>query len=241
MNKLQELELEDIEEIIQNAEDTEKFTDYKYKILDLDGAVRAFKKLNAIEAKIKDIERIAQEEIEPYESMIAKINEWKDEEIKSFDRSINFFNFSLEQYYREQRELDPKFKLSTPYGKVSSRKQQDKWTYEDEKVIESLKDMGISHLIRTKEVVEVEKAELKKSVEILKDVVSLDGSIVNNVKFIGVDEFQNSNFVNVETGELEGRWIEYVHHKQAIVYKGQVIEGITVTEQPDSISIKVVE
>lgn len=202
MNKLQELELEDLEEIMQDAEDTEKFTDYKYKILDLDGAVRAFKKLNAIEAKIKDIERIAQEEREPYELMISKINDWKDQEIKSFDRSINFFNFLLEQYYREQRELDPKFKLSTPYGKVSSRKQQPKWEYDEKQLLPYLEHYS-PELIRIKK--EVNKVDFKNSVN------------------------EGKGFVLIGDGKI------------AHAGTGEILEGITVTEQPDSITIKVVD
>lgn len=68
----------------------------------------------------------------------------------------------------------------------------------------------------------------------MNDVVSLFGEIQPNTKFV------EGNFINTETGEIEDL-IEYKYHKQVIVYNGQVIEGITVTEQPDSITIKVVD
>lgn len=202
MNKLQELELEEIEDIMQDAEDAEKFTDDKYKILNLDGANKTFRKLKAIAEKIKEIEDLAKKEIEPYELEISKINDWKKNEIKSFDRSINFFNFLLEQYYREQRELDPKFKLSTPNGKVTSRKQQPKWDYDDEKLLPYLENYS-PELIRIKK--EVNKIDFKDAVN----------------KGIGFILLDDGKVAHAETGE--------------------VIEGITITEQGDSITIKVVE
>lgn len=98
----------------------------------------------------------------------------------------------MEEYYRGQRKLDPKFKLSTPYGKVSSRKQQDKWIYEDETVLESLKQHHLDELIRVKE--EVNKVDLKKEIEILENVVSQNGEIATDIVKHGDDLF-----INMET------------------------------------------
>lgn len=101
----------------------------------------------------------------------------------------------LTEYFVRQKEVDPKFKISTPYGKVSSRKQQPKWNYEDEKVLNWLKEND-TELIRIKE--EVNKAELKKKYKAVgKEVITEDG--------------------------------------------GEIVEGITIEERPDSINIKVVE
>jgi len=232
MNKLQELELEEIEDILERAEDVEKFSDERFKIKDLDAANWAFRKLKAIDEKAKEITELAEKEME-------RIREWKENELEQINKSKEFFDFLLVEYYTEQRKVDPKFKLSTPYGKVSSRKQQPKWTYEDEKVIENLKTKGITDLIKVKE--EIKKAELKKWAEILHDVVSLDGVIVEGIKF----NEDIKAFIDTETGEIdsfvEDGVSDYEYHKQAIVYNGQVVEGITVQEQPDSVTVKVVE
>jgi len=106
----------------------------------------------------------------------------------------NFFEGLLIEYYVNQRELDDKFKLSTPYGKVSSRKQQPQWNYEDDKTIEWL-EKNNNKLIRIKK--EVNKAELKKL---------------------------------------------YTIHKGNVVTKdGEIIEGITIENRADTISIKITE
>ena len=179
MNKLMEIELEEIEDISQEKE--------RFKIENLESANWALRKLKAIEGKGKEITALANKEIE-------RILEWKDGEIKQLGDSKDFFDFLLTEYYTEQKALDPKFKISTPYGMVSSRKQQDKWNYEDDKVLEWLKEND-KELIRIKE--EINKSELKKKYK------SINGQVVTE--------------------------------------DGEIMEGITVEERPDTITIKVVE
>lgn len=202
MNAILEMELDNLWEIEEADEEELEEVKERFKITDLESANWAFRKLKAIEEKKKEIEELANKEIEPYKLEISRINEWKDTELKSFDRSIAFFNFLLEEYYREQRKLDPKFKVTTPYGKITSRKQQPKWNYEDEKLIGYLEHYK-PELIRIKK--EVNKNDFKKAVKEKDGFILMDdGKVVSN-----------------ETGEL--------------------IEGVTVEERPDSINIKVVE
>lgn len=224
MNKLTEIELEEIEGVIQHKE--------RFKIENLDSANWALRKLKALEDKKNEIEMLAKIELD-------RINNWKKEELEGMKDNKGFFKFLLEEYYREQRELDPKFKLSTPYGKVTSRKQQPKWNYEDDKIIESLKSKGISELITTEMIEKVPKKEFKDSVEILQDVISLNGVIVKNVEPYNKDLKDDAVlYINTESGEIYDVH-DYKYHKQAIVYNGQTIDGVTVEEREDSISIKV--
>ena len=163
MDKLKEITLEETQTIIT----------------DVNKASWAFREIIEIEKQMQDIEDLAKSELE-------RINNWKKEELKSLQDSKQFFDFNLEQYFREQRELDPKFKLSTPYGKVTARKQQPKWNYEDDKTIEWLKENDIS-LIRIKE--EVNKAELKKKYQVVgNQVVDLNGEIVEGIEIEYRDE-----------------------------------------------------
>lgn len=178
INVILEKELEGLEELVVDEENIAEYEN-RFKIDDLDSANWAFRKLKAIKEKKKEIEELAKKEIEPYKLEIDRIEEWKDTELKSFDSSINFFNFLLEEYYREQRKIDPKFKVSTPYGKVTSRKQQPKWNYDDEKVIEWLRKNN-EHLIRIKE--EINKTVLKTMYNVVGDkVVTEDGEVVEGV------------------------------------------------------------
>ncbi len=182
MNELLEMELTEAEETIEAAEVGGRFT-----IQDLDSANWAFRKLAAIEKKRKEIKTLADNEIE-------RIRNWQKQEEESLNNSKEFFEGLLTEYYVRQKEVDPKFKISTPYGKVSSRKQQPKWNYEDEKVLNWLKEND-TELIRIKE--EINKVELKKKYQ-----------IVGN---------------------------------EVVTEDGEIVEGITIENRPDSINIKVVE
>lgn len=140
-------------------------------ITDISKANWAFRKLVEIEKKVSEVEALAKAELE-------RINEWKNEELKAFENDKQFFNFNLEQYFREQKELDPKFKLSTPYGKVTSRKQQPKWNYEDEKLIDYIENYSPG-LIRIKK--EIDKVGFKKAVAEEKVFAIVEGGrVVSN-------------------------------------------------------------
>ena len=182
MNELLEMELIEAEETIEAAEVGGRFT-----VQDLDSANWAFRKLAAIERKRNEIKELANKEIE-------RIRQWQEQEEKGLNNSKEFFEGLLTEYFVRQKEVDPKFKLSTPYGKVSSRKQQPKWNYEDEKVLNWLKEND-KELIRVK--YEPDKREIKKKYEVVGNTV--------------------------------------------VTEDGEIVEGITVEERPDSINIKVVD
>lgn len=123
-----------------------------FKIENLEGATWAFRKLRAIEKKETDIKAIAEEEM-------ARITSWRDSELKQYEADKQYFSFLLEEYYKNEKAKDKKFKLSTPYGKVTARK-SNKWNYENEEaLVKYLKD-NKPELVRVKE--EVNKTELKK-------------------------------------------------------------------------------
>lgn len=94
------------------AEEKEQF-----KITNLEGATWAFKKLKTIDEKAAEIKEVAAKEVET-------VRQWEQKELEQHERDRDYFNFLLNSYYREQRQADKKFKLSTPWGKVTSRKTQ---------------------------------------------------------------------------------------------------------------------
>lgn len=192
MNELIEMELNMEFDEVESIEKTE---DGRFKIKDIDSANWTFRKLRAIEVKANEIKQLAQQEK-------ARIEEWEKGELKVLEDNKEFFQGLLTEYYVIEKEKNPEFKLTTPYGKVSSRKQQPKWNYEEEKLIPYLENYD-PKLIRVKK--EVNKADFKEVVKNKKGFMLLkDGTIISN-----------------ETGEL--------------------IQGVTVEERPDTINVKVVE
>lgn len=153
-----------------------------FKIENLEGATWAFRKLRAIENKEAEIKAVAEEEIN-------RVNAWKEKELEQYAKEKEYFNYLLEEYYRAERAKDKKFKLSTPYGKVASRKSK-KWIYEDEEnLLEYLKGNEPS-CIRVKE--EINKTEVKK---LFKDGVNAETGEI--LPFVRIEE-EESISVKVE-------------------------------------------
>lgn len=122
-----------------------------FKIEDLNGANWAFRKLRAIEEKESEINALAEEEIN-------RINIWKEKEQDQYSKDKEYFSYLLQEYFRVEKAKDKKFKLSTPYGKVTVRK-TNAWIYEEEKLKDYIKYNDLP-FIRVKE--EIDKAGLKK-------------------------------------------------------------------------------
>lgn len=142
----------------------------EFRVTDLQGATWALRKLRALNEKIEEINATAVEEI-------SRINEWAEKEVKSLNDDKEYFEGLLSAYYVEERVKDKKFKLSTPYGKVTSRK-TTKYIYEDEQAIMDYCNTNEIDVIRVKE--ELDKTAFKK---LCKDGVNQEtGEVVPGVR-----------------------------------------------------------
>lgn len=124
-----------------------------FKIENLEGATWAFRKLRAIENKEAEIKAIAEKEI-------STVTTWMNKEIEQYSKEKEFFNYLLQEFYRTEKAKDKKFKLSTPYGKVTS-KTGDKYFYDDEKAIIEYCDLNNIQAIKVKK--ELDKPSFKKA------------------------------------------------------------------------------
>lgn len=118
--------------------------------------------------KIKDLQTQKNENIALAESEISKIEAWLEQENGKLDNSIEYFQGLLAEYAMKQREENPKFKsMKLPYGAIRFRKQQPKYHYNEEKLLESLKRAGKTEFIKIKEA--PDKAAVKKAFAIHED------------------------------------------------------------------------
>lgn len=124
----------------------------QFEVSDLQGATWCFRKLRAIEEKVEEVTSVAALEID-------RITEWLKDEVESLESDKAYFEGLLNEYYVKERAKDKKFKLSTPYGKVTARKTK-KWTYDDEVVKAYVKAEELP-FIRIKE--ELDKVAIKKA------------------------------------------------------------------------------
>lgn len=159
----------------------------RFRIEDLSSLNWAMRKLTAIEAKKAEVNNLANDEIE-------RIEHYRKSELDKLADSEDFFKSLIQDYASRKRAEDPKYKSEkTPYGSIGFRKQQPKWIYDDQALVEFLEANDRDDLIRVKK--EPVKTEIKK-------IFRVD-------KGFAIDEH------------------------------GQIVEGIRVEEQPDTLDIKV--
>ncbi|MFU0785777.1 MAG: Bacteriophage Mu Gam like protein [Enterococcus gilvus] len=166
MNALEKYEIEELEQTSVEG----------WTIDDIGGADWALRKISALQSQNDEIKKFADLERE-------RIVSWETKETESNNDRISFFEMKLSEYLNKLRKDDPKARIKTPHGTVGTRKAPDKWEYSSDAVKE-LKKLGMTDFVRVKE--EVDKAEFKKVVSVLKDgrIVNADGEIIEAVKVV---------------------------------------------------------
>ena len=147
--------------------------------------------------KLGEIERLEAQNKELANNNINRIRDWLDKQNAKTNDSKNYFKQLLTDYIFEEKTKNPKFKLVTPNGKLSTRKLQPKWEYNDDDLIKSLKDNDETDFIKLKE--SVNKASLKKVAKVK------DGKVYspNGVALEGVTVIPASETAVIKTLEVE--------------------------------------
>jgi hypothetical protein len=170
MTRLDEIEIEEVQQLPEEQKT-------QFEITDLGAATWAFRKMRSLEKKINEVNEVAQVEID-------RVKEWQEKEIKGIQQSIEYFQNLLTFYYVREKEADPKFKCSTPYGSVTSRRLQPKWETNDETLIKWLKENEHTDLIRVKE--EPALSDIKDKFKMTESGVVVDdnGLLVEGITII---------------------------------------------------------
>lgn len=162
-----------------NLEDKNIVQDEQFRIKDLAGATWAFRKLQSLSKRRLEITNTAAAEIQ-------KFVDWEEREVAKLDENMAYFERLIEEYYRTNKEQDSKFKLSTPYGKVKSRKYK-KWIYEDEEELLAYCNMNEIDAVKVKET--LDKTALKK---LYKDGINSETGEV--LPYVRIEEVENIDF-----------------------------------------------
>lgn len=150
-----------------------------FKVTDIEGATWVFRKLRAYQVKKAEIDDLRAKEVE-------RINLWHKQEIEQIEGNVAYFEGLITEYYMKLKQEDPKVKISTPYGKVSSRK-TSKWNYQnEEETMKYLTSNGFNNLLRVKK--ELDKTELKK---VFKNAVNQEtGEIIPGIEITEEETIQ---------------------------------------------------
>lgn len=158
------------DEYVDALESKAKAEKEKFCIDSLKKASWAFRKLAVLNS-------LKNEHIELVKNETERLNSWLEKENKIVDNDIAYFEGLLRDYYTQEREKDDKFRLSTPYGKVTSRQSKD-YTYNEELLLDELKD---TEYIVVKE--SIDKNKLKGNITVLDDgrAVTNDGVVLEGL------------------------------------------------------------
>lgn len=111
-----------------------------------------------------------------------RVNRFRDEAIRGLDSQINYYTMLL-QTYAEETLTDKKKSMKLPEGTIGLKKQADKVEYEDDVVLEYLKE-NHPELIRTKVKEEIDKKTLKAEAEVVDGAYFIGGNEVEGIKVI---------------------------------------------------------
>lgn len=110
-----------------------------------------------------------------------RISDWKAAELNKLSESEEYFKSLLDEFMNANLAEDPKFKFSSPYGKISTRKSK-KWTYNDDTLIDEYKDTDL-----VKKTLKLDKNALKKRINFV-DGIAIDTETGQLVEGVSVEE-----------------------------------------------------
>ena len=114
----------------------------------------------SIMKRLKYVNMLKEENTAIAEKEIQKIRAWQDDVNSELDQKVKYYEEVLIEFYKKQQELNPKYKLDTPYGKVTKRKSK-KWSYDEEAIIEFLEENMYIDMINIEK--SIKKNEIKKA------------------------------------------------------------------------------
>jgi len=170
MNKLQEVELAEMEYMESTDSESTKF-----EITDIDSLNWVFRKLSALKSKEKETKQLAEKER-------LRILSWEQGELSTMKNSFEFFESIIAQYHMKQLEVDPKAKtISTPYGKTKSTTSKAAPEKQNEDQLLSFVEENKLPFVETKK--SLKWGELKKTLQIvekdgLQIVIDENGQVV---------------------------------------------------------------
>ena len=124
---------------------------------------------------------------------LSQIENWREEEVKKLQDSIEWFETALHTYAMRLKREDKDLKThSLPFGKLQFRSQSPKYRYNDTELVEFLIDEKYEDYIKIKK--SADKKALKKKLQIKGGKAYLQGLEVRGIE---VEEREESFIIKV--------------------------------------------
>lgn len=179
MSELEEFmlaaEIEELKVKLYNDSEDDKLV-VKNKV-DADFYLKQITKLRQEQDEINDfVDGEIERQMRMYEN-------YRQSKLKPLDAQIAYYEEALRTFVMNEYNESGKKTIKLPNGTLSIRKQQPKYVYEDETILEFLQQHALDNYIKTK--YEVNKKDLKKIAQVNNDnQLVLEGKIVPGVTVI---------------------------------------------------------
>lgn len=173
MNELQKHELQEIEEM-----QTEQFEGFQ--IDDLSKLTWAMRKMSALQAKIKEVQDVA-------DAQVSKYQEWAKKETDKYRNDVDFFTHKITEYHQRVLAENPKDKsIVTAEGTIKSTTRKATVEQIDKDALLSYAKSVTPEHVKVETVEKVDWAKLKSKLHIIENdsglvVIDEDGNFVEGV------------------------------------------------------------
>ena len=138
------------------------------------------RQINKLKKQKEEINEFVDQEIE---RQLRLYQEYREDRMRPLDNQIAFYENALKTFAMNEYAETNKKTIKLPNGTLAIKKQQPKYVYNDEQVLEFLQENNYKDYIRTK--AEVNKKDLKKNAIVNNNnELVIDGKVVPGVTVI---------------------------------------------------------
>lgn len=138
------------------------------------------RQINKLKKQKEEINEFVDQEIE---RQLRLYQEYREDRMRPLDNQIAFYENALKTFAMNEYAETNKKTIKLPNGTLAIKKQQPKYVYNDEQVLEFLQENNYKDYIRTK--AEVNKKDLKKNAIVNNNnELIIDGKVVPGVTVI---------------------------------------------------------
>ena len=138
------------------------------------------RQINKLKQQKEEINEFVDQEIE---RQLRLYQEYREDRVRPLDNQIAFYENALKTFAMNEYAETNKKTIKLPNGTLAIKKQQPKYVYNDEQVLEFLQENNYKDYIRTK--AEVNKKDLKKNAIVNNNnELVIDGKVVPGVTVI---------------------------------------------------------
>ena len=138
------------------------------------------RQINKLKQQKEEINEFVDQEIE---RQLRLYQEYREDRMRPLDNQIAFYENALKTFAMNEYAETNKKTIKLPNGTLAIKKQQPKYVYNDEQVLEFLQENNYKDYIRTK--AEVNKKDLKKNAIVNNNnELIIDGKVVPGVTVV---------------------------------------------------------